>query len=150
MTAKNRLRDIAIFKDYENNVPAKKLSEFYLIGVQRIYQLIRKAKRAKRYVEDPTSRIHPSYVEFINSYNAMKTMHINLYTKSNCPNCIAAKQLLDVRGIEYVEIDVELGKRWENLLREFPDARQMPQIFINDQRVGGLAGLQAALQKISV
>jgi glutaredoxin len=34
------------------------------------------------------------------------------------------------------------------MLKEYPDARQMPQIFINDQRVGGLAGLQAALQKL--
>ena len=72
-----------------------------------------------------------------------------MYTKSNCPNCTAAKQLLESKNIDYLEIDVELGSRWENLLREFPDARQMPQIFINDQRVGGLAGLQAALQKIS-
>ena len=154
MTAKNRMRDIAIFKDYENNVSAKKLSELYLIGTQRIYQLIRRGKRVKRVAENPPSYIHPdvlvSYKKFITSYNSIKTMHINLYTKSNCPNCIAAKQLLDVRGIEYVEIDVELGSRWENLLKEYPDARQMPQIFINDQRVGGLAGLQVALQKIGV
>jgi glutaredoxin 3 len=36
------------------------------------------------------------------------------------------------------------------MLMEYPDAKQMPQIFINDQRVGGLAGLQVALQKIGV
>jgi glutaredoxin 3 len=30
-----------------------------------------------------------------------------------------------------------------------PSVRQMPQIFINDQRVGGLAGLQAALAQMS-
>jgi glutaredoxin 3 len=30
----------------------------------------------------------------------------------------------------------------------YPDLRQMPQIFINDQRVGGLAGLQAALKQL--
>src|SRR3989344_5141227 len=29
-----------------------------------------------------------------------------------------------------------------------PSVRQMPQIFINNQRVGGLAGLQAALAQI--
>lgn len=153
MTAKNRMRDIAIFKDYENKVPVKKLSEFYLIGPQRIYELIRRGRRVKKAAENPPSYIRPeilsSYKKFLTSFNDIKKMHINLYTKSNCPNCIAAKQLLDVRGIEYVEIDVELGSRWENLLREFPDARQMPQIFINDQRIGGLAGLQAALQKIS-
>jgi glutaredoxin 3 len=77
-------------------------------------------------------------------------MNINMYTKSNCPNCVIAKQLLESKGLPYLEIDVELGSRWQNLIKEFPDARQMPQIFINDQRVGGLAGLQAALQKLGV
>jgi glutaredoxin 3 len=77
-------------------------------------------------------------------------MNINIYTKSNCPNCDAAKQLLKSKGLDYLEIDVELGNRWQNLLKEFPDARQMPQIFINEQRVGGLAGIQAALQKLGV
>jgi glutaredoxin 3 len=77
-------------------------------------------------------------------------MNINIYTKSNCPNCDAAKQLLKSKVLDYLELDVELGSRWENLIKEFPDARQMPQIFINDQRVGGLAGLQAALQKLGV
>lgn len=75
-------------------------------------------------------------------------MNIILYTKSNCPNCVSAKQLLQSRDLQYVEVDVELGSRWENLLKEFPDARQMPQVFINDQRVGGLAGLQAALKQL--
>jgi glutaredoxin 3 len=75
-------------------------------------------------------------------------MNINIYTKSNCPNCTAAKQLLKSKGLDYLEIDVELGSRWENLIKEFPDARQMPQIFIDDERVGGLAGLQAALKQI--
>lgn len=153
MTAKNRMRDIAIFKDYENNVPVKKISEFYLIGPHRVYELIKKGKRVKKAAENPhlltNSNVHPSFVKFLNSYNFLKKMHINIYTKSNCPNCISAKQLLDVRGLEYVEIDIELGNRWENLLKEFPDARQMPQIFINDQRVGGLAGLQAALRHIA-
>jgi glutaredoxin 3 len=30
----------------------------------------------------------------------------------------------------------------------YPEARQMPQIFIDGQRVGGLAGLQAALKQL--
>ena len=73
---------------------------------------------------------------------------ILMYTKSNCPNCTAAKMVLKMNDLDFVEVDVELGTRWENLLKEFPDARQMPQIFINGQRVGGLAGLQAALKQI--
>jgi glutaredoxin 3 len=77
-------------------------------------------------------------------------MNIIMYTKSNCPNCVAAKQILSTKKIDYIEVDVELGSRWQNLINEYPDARQMPQIFINDQRVGGLAGLQAALQKLEL
>ena len=77
-------------------------------------------------------------------------MNINMYTKSDCPNCIAAKQLLASKRLDYLEIDVELGSRWQNLLKEFPDARQMPQIFIDDERVGGLAGLQAVLKQLDV
>ena len=75
-------------------------------------------------------------------------MRIIVYTKDNCPNCTSAKQLLDSKGLEYIDVDIERGTRWENMLKEYPDARQMPQIFINDQRVGGLAGLQTALKKL--
>ena len=77
-------------------------------------------------------------------------MNINIYTKSNCLNCLLAKKLLASKKLDYLEIDVELGNRWQNLIKEFPDARQMPQIFINDQRVGGLAGLQAALKQLGL
>lgn len=77
-------------------------------------------------------------------------MNIIVYSKDNCPNCLTAKQILTSKNLEYIDVDIELGSRWQNMLREYPDARQMPQIFINDQRVGGLAGLQAALQKLGV
>jgi glutaredoxin 3 len=75
-------------------------------------------------------------------------MNIVMYTKSNCPNCVAAKMILQLCKLDFVEVDAELGNRWENLLKEFPDARQMPQIFIDDQRVGGVAGLKAALKQL--
>ena len=78
-------------------------------------------------------------------------MNITIYTKSNCPNCVAAKQLLKSKGLEYTEIEVEsYPTQLNELLRHHPEARQMPQIFINDQRVGGLAGLQAALKQLGV
>lgn len=73
---------------------------------------------------------------------------IIIYTKANCTNCVTAKMVLNGFGLKYTEVDVEVGDHMANLLKEFPDARQMPQIFINRQRVGGLAGLQAALKQI--
>jgi glutaredoxin 3 len=80
----------------------------------------------------------------------MKNIHITMYTKENCPNCMTAKLVLDSVGLKYAEVDVEVGDRLANLLKEYPDARQMPQIFVNDQRVGGLAGLKVALDKLGV
>ena len=75
-------------------------------------------------------------------------MNITIYTKTNCPNCVAAKHILQVRGIDYTEVDIETGDRFANFVANYPEAKQMPQIFIGDQRVGGLAGLQAALKQL--
>lgn len=75
-------------------------------------------------------------------------MNITIYTKSGCPNCVTAKNLLQSLNMEYKEIDIETGDRFANFVANYPEARQMPQIFVGDQRVGGLAGLQTALKQI--
>jgi glutaredoxin 3 len=80
----------------------------------------------------------------------MKDIHITMYTKDNCPNCVTAKLILDSVGLKYADVDIMVGERMANFIKEFPDARQMPQIFINDQRVGGVAGLQAALRQLGM
>jgi glutaredoxin 3 len=73
-------------------------------------------------------------------------MEILIYTKRKCPNCITAKMILRAENIRYVEIDIESNPA---LLSDLPESsRQMPQIFVNNQHVGGLAGLQAALKQI--
>ena len=73
-------------------------------------------------------------------------MNITIYTKSNCPNCTTAKQLLKSKGLEYQEQNVEDPVTWLELLGKFPSARQLPQIFYKGERIGGLAGLQAWLK----
>lgn len=80
--------------------------------------------------------------------NCPARMKITVYTKSNCPNCDSAKALLKSKGLEYEEFDMDIVERRTNFMTAYPDAKQMPQIFIGDQRVGGLAGLQAALRQI--
>jgi glutaredoxin 3 len=77
-------------------------------------------------------------------------VNITIYTKSACPNCTTAKQLLKSKGLRYAELNAEEPSELENLLRRYPEARQMPQIFINGQRVGGLAGLQVALKELGL
>ena len=77
-------------------------------------------------------------------------MNIIVYSKDNCPNCTTAKTLLDSKGLDFIERSIE-EQEWRDVFtRQFPDIRQMPQIFINGQRVGGLAGLQAALKQVGV
>lgn len=77
-------------------------------------------------------------------------MNIDIYTKENCPNCTTAKQLLHSKQLRYQEWAFEDPANREAFANICPDIRQMPQIFINDQRVGGLAGLQAALNQMEL
>ena len=77
-------------------------------------------------------------------------MNIFIYTKSKCPNCVAAKQLMKSKGLRFVEMDIDNEKvRYAFEFANF-GVRGMPQIFINDQRVGGLAGLQQALKDLKL
>jgi len=80
----------------------------------------------------------------------MKNIHITMYTKANCPNCVTAKLILDAAGLKYADVDIEIGDRLGNLLKEFHDARQKPQIFVNEQRVGGFAGLKVGLGQLGM
>ena len=77
-------------------------------------------------------------------------MNITIYTKANCVNCVSAKQLLTSKQLGYVEFDTD-NPAWRiELLDRVPYVRQMPAIFINEQFVGGLAGLQAALKQLGI
>ena len=80
----------------------------------------------------------------------MKDINITIYTRDNCPNCVTAKRIMDAAHLPYSEVDIMVGERLANFLKEFPSARQMPQIFINDQRVGGVDGLRAALKQLGI
>ncbi len=75
-------------------------------------------------------------------------MNIFIYTKSGCPNCVSAKQLLKSKNLRFVECDMDNEKVRKAFNFSYPEVKQMPQVFINDVRVGGLAGLQAALKQL--
>jgi glutaredoxin 3 len=75
-------------------------------------------------------------------------MNIFIYTKSGCPNCVTAKKLMKEKGLRFVELDFSNEKVRFAFEFAYPGVRGMPQIIIDDQRVGGLAGLQAALKQL--
>jgi len=68
-----------------------------------------------------------------------------MYTTAICPYCIAAKNVLKSKGLEYSEIriDTDASKLGEMLTRS-GGRRTVPQIFINDVHVGGHDDLVAA------
>ncbi|GAB4090875.1 hypothetical protein GCM10028785_35440 [Hydrogenophaga soli] len=76
-------------------------------------------------------------------------MKIVVYSKSACQQCDAAKMLLTSRSLPFEEIKIDDDAQRQAFYAQCgPSVRQMPQIFINEQRVGGLAGLQAALTQL--
>jgi len=77
-------------------------------------------------------------------------LKIVVYSKSACPQCESAKMLLKSRNLPFEEVKIEdEAERLAFYAKCGPSVRQMPQVFINDQRVGGLAGLQAALAQLN-
>lgn len=75
-------------------------------------------------------------------------MKVFIYTKSKCPNCVAAKKILTEKRMRFIECDMDDATVREAFQFAYPDVRGMPQIFFDDQRVGGLLGLQAALKQL--
>lgn len=69
-------------------------------------------------------------------------MKITIYTMPNCPNCVAAKQLMQRHGLEYKEVSLATEAERQGFYQiAGPAIRQMPQIYINDERIGGFTGL---------
>ena len=69
-----------------------------------------------------------------------------VWSKLDCPYCVQAKELLGHKGYE-VEVRT-LGSGWtiDQLMEAVPGARSVPQIFINDEFVGGYKDLVTKLQ----
>ena len=69
-----------------------------------------------------------------------------VWSKNACPFCVQAKALLELRGIEYEERNVSTDWTREQLLEAVPDARTLPQIFLDNQHIGGFTDLRAHLR----
>ena len=69
---------------------------------------------------------------------------VEIYTTPTCPYCIAAKQLLRKKGVNFAEFDVsrDLDLRMVMTKRAM-GSRTVPQIFIGGQHIGGCDDLHA-------
>lgn len=72
---------------------------------------------------------------------------VEVYTTDYCPYCVRAKDLLKRKNIAYEEKMVATQEERIALMERAQGRRTVPQIFINDQAIGGyddLAALDAA------
>lgn len=69
-------------------------------------------------------------------------MNIELYSSRFCGYCVMAQRLLDKKGLKYIvyHIDAETWRR-EEMQQRSNGQRSVPQIFINDQHIGGYSDL---------
>jgi glutaredoxin 3 len=69
---------------------------------------------------------------------------VEIYTWSTCPFCIRAKALLKKKGVDFTEyvIDGDEVAR-EQMAERSNGPRSLPQIFINDQHIGGCDDIYA-------
>lgn len=66
------------------------------------------------------------------------TAKIEIYTWSSCPFCIRAKGLLDRKGVPYTEYCIDGDEAARAVMAKRANGRRsLPQIFINDQHIGG-------------
>ena len=70
--------------------------------------------------------------------------NVVLYTKAYCPFCQRAMALLKSKGVEFTNFDIgvqpELG---DEMITKAGGASTVPQIFINDEHIGGCDDMMA-------
>ena len=68
-----------------------------------------------------------------------------IWSRDQCTYCVQAKALLEARGIEYEERNIMQDWTREQLLEAVPTARTLPQIFLDNEYVGGFTELRQRL-----
>lgn len=75
-----------------------------------------------------------------------------VYSKNGCPFCVQAKLLLDMKGVEVTEYNFQTDPEKREELFERAAAinvvpRTAPQIWLNDEYIGGFDQLKAYYDK---
>ncbi|MBD2242149.1 glutaredoxin 3 [Nostoc sp. FACHB-888] len=69
---------------------------------------------------------------------------VEIYTWRTCPFCIRAKSLLKNKGVEFIEYSIDGDEVARNKMAQRANGRRsLPQIFINDDHIGGCDDIHA-------
>jgi glutaredoxin 3 len=66
-----------------------------------------------------------------------------MYTTTICAYCVRAKMLLKAKGVAFEEINVSNDQDTRDWLVKTTGRRTVPQIFINEEPIGGFDELHA-------
>ena len=70
--------------------------------------------------------------------------NVEIYTWSSCPFCIRAKALLKNKGVDFTEYVIDGDEAARSKMAQRANGRRsVPQIFINDQHIGGCDDIHA-------
>ena len=70
--------------------------------------------------------------------------HVEIYTWQTCPYCIRAKLLLGWKGVKFTEYKIDGdGAARTKMAERANGKRSVPQIFVNNQHIGGCDDLYA-------
>jgi len=74
--------------------------------------------------------------------------NVEIYTWQTCPFCLRAKLLLWLKGVNYTEYKIDGDDAARSRMAERANGRRtVPQVFINNQHVGGFDDLNALDQQ---
>jgi glutaredoxin len=65
-----------------------------------------------------------------------------IWSKPACPYCDKAKSLMKMKGVEYEEKNIADGYKIQDLLALVPNAKTMPQIWLDGEHIGGYPELE--------
>jgi len=69
---------------------------------------------------------------------------VEIYTWRTCPFCIRAKSLLKQKGTDFIEYSIDGDEAARSqMAKRSGGRRSVPQIFINDQHIGGCDDIHA-------
>ena len=68
-------------------------------------------------------------------------IHVEVFSRNDCPYCQRAKDLLASKGINYDEIDISYDETMAARMMRLSGQRNAPQIFINNRAIGGYNAL---------
>ncbi|MDF2178701.1 glutaredoxin 3 [Aliiglaciecola sp. CAU 1673] len=69
---------------------------------------------------------------------------VEIYTKQYCPYCVRAKQLLNAKGLKFIEFPIDLQPELrEEMISRANGGYTVPQIFINGRHIGGCDDMMA-------